>query len=277
MNFGDFTTENFKANLKLATSYYPSVSEVCRKLRINRQQFMKYMAGTSFPSRYNLRRICDFFGFDEYEFLMPHDQFSTIIRLRPAHTGNEIVLPPGMSELLKEAQRSRGMLTKMHGYYYEYYLSYSTPRHILRAFTYIYDWKDYTLYKRMEWLKQPHQKGRPDVYKYAGIVTISGGRIHMFDQESITGSELTQKILYLNYRNRITMLTGLALGVSGGDAHEPSASRVVMEYIGRTGNLRQAISACGIFPLDSPNIPTLIREHLTDGGQVDEPLRATTI
>jgi len=41
MHSDDFTTENFKANLKLATSYYPSVSEVCRKLGINRQQFMK--------------------------------------------------------------------------------------------------------------------------------------------------------------------------------------------------------------------------------------------
>jgi hypothetical protein len=37
----DFTTSNFTANLKLAASYYPSVSQMCRKLGINRQQFMK--------------------------------------------------------------------------------------------------------------------------------------------------------------------------------------------------------------------------------------------
>lgn len=277
MQADDFTNDSFKVNLKLATSYYPSISEVCRKLSLNRQQFMKYLSGASFPSRYNLRRICDFFGFDEYEFLMPPDQFAKILELRPSKTPNELEGLPGLTELLKEAQRGRSMLTKMHGYYYEYFLSYSTPHHIIRSLTYIYPWKDYTLYKRKEWLKHPGQEGQPDVYKYAGVMTVSGGRLHMFDHESITGSELTQKILFMNYRNRISMLTGLSLGVSGGDAHEPSASRVVMEFIGRTTHLRRVIQACGIYPLDSPEIPDLIRDHLTLGGTIDAPLRGATL
>lgn len=276
MSSDDFTTENFKANLKLAASYYPSIAEMCRKLGINRQQFMKYLAGTSFPARYNLRRICDFFGVDEYEILMPHDQFSNIIRLRPTNKADEVEMPPGMAGLLKEAQRHRNTLTKMHGYYYEYYLSFSTPGHILRALTYVYGWKDFTLYKRMERLTRPQHKGRPDIYKYAGVISITGDRMHMFDQEIITGSELTQKVLYPNYRNRVSMLTGLMLGVSAGDAHEPSASRVVMEYIGRTGNLRQALFECGLYPEDSPHIPRAIAAHLTAGGRHHEPLRATT-
>lgn len=45
----DFTTENFTANLKIAASYYPSISEMCRKLGINRQQFMKYLSGRVVP------------------------------------------------------------------------------------------------------------------------------------------------------------------------------------------------------------------------------------
>jgi transcriptional regulator with XRE-family HTH domain len=67
----DFTTTNFTANLKRVASYYPSISEMCRKLEINRHQFMKYLSGASFPSRYTMRRICDFFGVDEYEILLP--------------------------------------------------------------------------------------------------------------------------------------------------------------------------------------------------------------
>ncbi len=274
MDSDDFTTGNFTANLKLAASYYPSVSQMCRKLGINRQQFMKYLAGTSFPSRHNLRRICDFFGFDEYEVLMPHDQFRNILRLRPAREGDDLSIPPGFAGLLAEAQRCRGTLTKTHGYYYKYYLSFSTPCHILRSLVHIYGWNEYTLYRRLERLRQPDRAGPPDVYKYAGLVTVAGDRMHMLDRETITGSELTQTVLYLNYRNRISVLTGLTVGVSGGDAHEPSASRVVMEYIGRAANLRQAIAECRLYPEDSPEIPGQIRDHLTAGGRISEPLRA---
>ena len=61
----DFTAESFIANLKLRSSFYPSIWEVCRKIGINRQQFMKYLSGAAFPSCYTLRRICDLFGVDE--------------------------------------------------------------------------------------------------------------------------------------------------------------------------------------------------------------------
>lgn len=274
MASGDFTIENFTANLKLAASYYPSISEMCRKLGINRQQFMKYLAGTSFPSRHNLRRICDFFGFDEYEVLMPHDQFRNIVRLRPARDGDEASMPSGVVDFLADAERHRGVLSKTHGFYYKYYLSFSAPRHILRSLIHIYGSEGTTLYKRLERLRRTDRANPPDVYKYAGIVTVAGDRMHMLDRETITGSELTQTILYMNYRNRVSVLTGLTIGVSGSDAHEPSASRVVMEYIGRSVDLRQAIAECRLYPEDSPEIPSQIREHLTAGGRISGPLRA---
>ncbi|MDP5254666.1 MULTISPECIES: helix-turn-helix transcriptional regulator [unclassified Vibrio] len=272
----DFTSENFKANLKLAVSYYPSISEMCRKLGINRQQFMKYLSGRSFPTRYNLRRICDFFGVDEYEILMPHDQFGNIIRLRPTHTRDDLQVPPGVASVIKETQRHRNTLTKMHGYYYEYYLSFTTPGHILRALTYVYGWKDFTMYKRIERLNHIDQKGRPDVHKYSGGISLVGDRVHLFDTETITGAELTQKVLYPNYRNRISMLSGLILGVSAGDTHEPSASRVLLEYIGRTTHVKQALSQCGLFPISSMQISRSVAFHLTSAGEFEQPLRATT-
>ncbi len=51
----DFTVANFVANLKFVCSYHSSISDICRKLPINRQQFMKYISGSSFPSRFSLR------------------------------------------------------------------------------------------------------------------------------------------------------------------------------------------------------------------------------
>lgn len=273
----DFTSENFTANLKLATSFYPSISDLCRKLEINRQQFMKYLSGGSFPSRYNLRRICDFFGFDEFEMLMPHDQFRNIVRLRPVQNESDVVVPPLLSDLLSRSQRHRSILTKTHGYYHQYYLSFSNPKHVLKSLVYVYGWNEYTLYKRIERLRHVGETGRLDVYKYAGIITIVGDRIHMLDHETITGSELTQTVLYLNYKNRISVLSGLIMGVSGSDAHQPSCSRVVLEYIGRSVNLRQAIHDCRVYPNHDPHVPSRIQRHLSENGKVDKPLLGATL
>lgn len=276
MHSDDFTMDNFRANLKLASSYYPSVAELCRKLGINRQQFMKYLAGTSFPARYNLRRICDFFGVDEFEILMPHEQFSNIIRLRPSHKDNDLKLPPDMRRLLKDAQRQKSILNKFYGYYYEYYLSFSTPGHILRALTCIYGWEDFTLYKRIERVNRKGADSPTELYKYSGIVTVTGDRLHMFDKETITGAEISQRVLFFNYKNRVSVLTGLTLGVSGSDSHKPSASRVVMEHLGKTTNLRQAIAGCGVFPKDADEIPKAIVNHLTNDNLWAEPMRGAT-
>lgn len=272
MDADNFTNSNFISNLKLAVSYHPSISEVCRKLDINRQQFMKYLGGGAFPSQRNLRRICDFFGFDEYELLMPHDQFRNILRLRPKRE-NDVKLPPHVADILMQGQRSRAALLKTHGYYYMYYHAFSRPGHILRSLVLIYGWHDYTLYKRLERLKKPDSSGQPDVYKYAGIVTVAGDRMHMIDRETITRSDHTHTILYMNYRNRMSLLTGLIMGVSGSDTHEPSAARTALEYVGKAVNLKRAIAGCRVYPESSPEISAAIRSNLSGGQENAGPLK----
>ena len=72
------TNDDFTANLKFLCGHYKSVADVCRRLKINRQQFNKYLGGHSAPSQYNLRKICEFFGVDEGEILASHDAFLLI-------------------------------------------------------------------------------------------------------------------------------------------------------------------------------------------------------
>jgi transcriptional regulator with XRE-family HTH domain len=54
----------FGQNLKALSKSYPSVSEVCRQLDINRAQFNRYLNGESYPRPDILARICDFFDTD---------------------------------------------------------------------------------------------------------------------------------------------------------------------------------------------------------------------
>ena len=264
-----FTTANFVNNLKLACSYYPSVSEVSRKVGINRQQFMRYLAGESHPSRHNLRKLCDLFGVDEYELLMPAHQFRNLLRLKKERDDGLEKLPPLLPPLLQLVQRQRAELSKNLGYFHVYYLSASRPGAVLKSLIHIYEWQEFTLYKRIERLKIPGSKGQAELYKYAGIVGIVGDRLHLIDQETLTGSELTHTILYPSYRNRITYLTGLTVGVSGNDAHRPSASRIALEYVGNTVNLRRVVADCGLFQAEDPAIPTIISNYLCQPSNTD--------
>jgi transcriptional regulator with XRE-family HTH domain len=264
-----FATTNFVNNLKLACSYYPSVSEVSRRVGINRQQFMRYLAGDSYPSRHNLRKLCDLFGVDEYELLMPAHQFRNLLRLKKDREDGLVKLPPLLPALLQQVQRQRAELNKNLGYFHAYYLSATRPGVVLKSLIQIYEWQEFTLYKRIERLKIPGNKAQAEIYKYSGMVGVVGDRLHLIDQETLTGSELTHTILYPSYRNRISFLTGLTLGVSGNDAHRPSASRIVLEYAGNKVNLRRAIADCGLFKPDDIAIPKIVSNYLCESGGSD--------
>lgn len=262
MDSPDFTSDNFVANLKLVCSYHESISDICRRIDMNRQQFMKYLAGTAFPSRRNLRRICDFFGIDEFEILMPRDQFREIIRLHPSKRSDDLNLPPVLRSLLMQAQRQKAVLSKHIGFYYKYYNSFSSPGKILRSLVCVYPRDDYVFFKRIERLHAADESGAGYVFKYSGIMTRIGDRLHMIDYEATVGSETTQTILYPSYRNRIRTLAGMVMGISSADAHQPAASRVFLEYVGRTVNTRQALDGCGLYAPDSGMVPLAILDYL---------------
>ncbi len=258
---------NLSTNLRLAASYYPSVTQMCRKLGINRQQFVKYLAGTTFPTPGTMRRICDFIGVDEFEVLMPPDQFRNIIALRRNSAFEDLAVPPRLRELLSQAASSTPEVRRLHGYYYEYRYSYTRPGRLLRSFTHIYGWRGYTFYRRIERLKDPDNvSGPPEVFKYDGLIMPVGDRLHLLDFETITNSELTHTVLYISYPNRVSRLAGLTMGVSATSSHEPMATRVCLEYVGRSVQRSRALRACGLYEIDSGEISKFVRDYLTRSG-----------
>ena len=66
----------FGANLRQLSRQYPSISELSRRLGINRTQFNRYLSGESFPRPDVLDRICRFFGVDARILLDPVDKLS---------------------------------------------------------------------------------------------------------------------------------------------------------------------------------------------------------
>lgn len=66
----------FGANLRQLSSSYPSISDLSRRLGINRTQFNRYLSGESFPRPDVLARICAFFDVDARVLLEPVDQIN---------------------------------------------------------------------------------------------------------------------------------------------------------------------------------------------------------
>lgn len=242
--------ENFCKNLQLLCSYYKSIAEVCRRLPINRSQFNKYLNGSSTPSKYILRTLCDFFGVEEYEIFLPHNQFAQIIQVRP----NAQAQPeqhPFSRHIEKLQAQGQGQLEQYLGYYFEIYSSMAFPGKILRNLVQIHRLQGEVVYRRIERLK-PLDGGRTFHARYLGCAFFLSERIFMVDYESLTGNELTQTILYPTYKNRISRLSGLRLGVSDSSRRDPACVRVAYDYLGNQVDLRKALRLCGLYPAESP-------------------------
>nr|WP_309501755.1 helix-turn-helix transcriptional regulator [uncultured Roseovarius sp.] len=255
----------FPRNLRLLCSYHYSTSDVARRLGMNRQQIMKYLSGAAYPSARSMRRLCDFFGVEEYEIVMPDDQFRDIVRLKPAMPVSSELTPPILSTLLKAAEGQRPQLRVYTGYYYEFRYSFTSPRLILKSFLRVQEVDGLMMYKSIERLKHhayASSERRVDIFKYAGIMVVVGNRIHMLDQEDVMGQELSHMVLFPPYRNRITTLRGMKLGVTANDAHEPIAGRVVLEKIGRHIDVRRAMSYCGLYEPASEGVPRSVLKYL---------------
>jgi len=262
--------ENFSKNLRLLCSYYKSIAEVCRRLSINRSQFNKYLNGTSTPSKYILRSICDFFGVEEYEIFLPHGQFQQIIQVRPSKQAQSEQRQ--FSHHIEKLQaQGQGRLEQYLGYYFEIYCSMSFPGKILRNLVQVSSQKGEVVYRRIERLK-PLDGGSTFHARYLGCAFFLSERIFMVDYESLTGNELTQTILYPTYKNRIGRLSGLRLGVADSARRDPACVRVVYDYLGKQVDLRKALRLCGLYPLDSPLFDDRVKQLIDNRTNANDNL-----
>ncbi len=67
----------FGANLRVLSRQYASISDLSRRLGINRTQLNRYLSGESFPRPDVLDRICTFFNVDARILLEPVDTLTT--------------------------------------------------------------------------------------------------------------------------------------------------------------------------------------------------------
>ncbi|MHA6788186.1 helix-turn-helix domain-containing protein [Pseudomonas bijieensis] len=261
--------EFFPANLQQLCRHYRSIADVCRKLKFNRGQFNRYLSGHSFPTAFNLKRICDFFGVEEYEIAMPTEQFINLIGAQPKRLlrASEMSGPQRAMEHLKRSSSPRAQV--LTGYYHEYHYAMSDPGHILCSLVHIHEKDGYFVYERNERL-QSSIPGVEDFecYRYMGVVYYLQDRVFLIDYEALTFNEISQTILIPSFKSRISRLNGLKMGVSACDHRTPVCSRVVWDFLGTDIDLHSAYRRVRLYRVDAEEIDSDLRTRLSQAGMV---------
>ncbi len=256
-------------NLRLLCSYGRSISAVCRQASINRHQLQRYLNGTAFPSLHTLRRLCDFFGVEEHEVLLPAREFAALIKVRPpqlARTRDRISEYMGS---FVEAQ-DIAALGQYEGYYHSYFQPNRQVPEVQRVLTRI-ALEDRCLVTKTIEIYPTGAAGLPRFVKYEGIAYVSQSTLTIIERrpQELTSTFFT--ILYGKGDGELTFMSGLVVGVAPDSSRDIYALRTCWRYLGKTPNVRQALRACGQFPLDSPEIGKYVRYCTTnDLGPGDE-------
>ncbi len=252
---------DFSQNLKLLCSYEKSVSEVCRAIDINRQQFNKYLNGTSQPSSYNVQRVCEYFQVQLSDLHLPHDEFSDRMQFRAG--GRQQSLEGQSQHLLKRAfPGDIRTLRRYLGYYIVHFHSFSWAGYVLRALTCMYEKDGMILIKTIERVRDPAD-GALYLSKYDGYASLLGNRIFTVDFQSLAEDAIVETVLHPTARSQLTLLRGVTFGISS-KHRNPYISRTVWKYLGRTVDHRKALGAIGIVPFQSPNLDPQIAKILGD-------------
>lgn len=262
--------DHLPLNLKTLCAYSRSVSDVCRRAGMNRQQFTKYLSGTGQPSLRSLRRICDFFGVEEHEILMEPGRFRELVRLRPPRLAPEAtpVFDPGAVFMAQLADcHDADMAQSLVGYYFLYQRDDRRNSMINRSLVRFAMSAKGLAIKALD-ISSSGTSTLPACVKYAGTGFVLDGRVHLMVRECRIGKAIWYGSFYLTDFDRTPYLSGLSMGVEPDPRAEVIALRTVLQFIGTEINVRAATRRCGQIPESAPEFDDLVR-HYTRNDQRD--------
>lgn len=253
---------NLKINLRFACSTRKSVSEICRDIGINRQQFNRYLNGEAEPSPYNLIRIAGLFDLTPEQFHGPTEAFRQFLV--------QSAKKPSASDGLLDAFPGDISALRRHlGYYQTYHLSLSWPGQVVCSCVRVEEANGVVTSKSIERIRDlAHDVIQ--LSKYSGMLTFWRNRIFMVERSMAAEPLVAQTILTPFEIHQKVYLKGVTMGVSWRNGNRPYASRMIWRYLGRDTDRRAMLKRCGTLEMGHRQLPATVREFLESGGV--EPL-----
>ena len=224
---------DYRMNLQFCCDHYRSVSEVCRRLAINRQQFNRYLVGSAIPSRHNHKLITDFFGLEDGELFTKHTTFAASFKRR-MDTQDALAVRPRLSSLLRAiSSPGTAELSAYQGFYFKYFYTYLGGKRIKRELAHWHYDKDVLVSSvKQRYLGEDEREDAAlRCITYRGVVGHLGDRLIVVDHHRGTSREVSTMLLYPKGR-LLKRLNGMTFGVSHGSARSIAAARVFMDFLG---------------------------------------------
>ena len=250
--------DDFSLNLRLLCSRERSISELCREIGLNRQQFGKYLSGTTLPSAHNLRRICDHFDIDERELFGPHEDFRA--RHGPG-ASNPRNLP--WRALFQAFPGDRAALRRYLGLYHSHFISPAQPGTVMRALVLIHEREGFVMSRSVE-RAVDSERGVRQRSKFEGLVSFRGERLFVVERDSLFRDSIVETILFPAHHHRLLYLRGMTFGVSWRLRRAPYASRAIWKRLRNDTDARAALTGCGVFALNSQALDPVVRGFIGD-------------
>lgn len=181
----------FGRNLRVLCGGESSISDLCRRIGINRTQFNRYLGGEAFPRPDILHRICAYFEVDARILLEPIESIRADWRLRAALTLRNIAMPP-------EARPFDHYLMP-DGIYRFWRKSFSHPGKYVTGLWRVHTYDNVKMLKSFDLYPQPVRRG---TRRFARKVPYSGVFMQHFDGVSLlcsTGSENVLSFTFFEY------------------------------------------------------------------------------
>ena len=218
----------FGHNLRSLANTYPSVSQLCRELGINRTQFNRYLAGESFPRPDVLHRICLFFDVDARILLEPLDTLEK-------HGG--ILNHPLIAEYIGAGLTDIPHDIFPNGFYRFSRLSFTETDLVITGLVYVFRRDSYTFLRGYEAKEGMHQQGLPtdpQTREFRGVILPQEDGIAAL--VSHKGTMATS----FNYLSRVAAFqnhywTGYATRTVRESLTGRRAARLVYEHLGGFG------------------------------------------
>jgi len=265
---------DFSQNLRTVFAYYPSISEISRQLKINRQQLNRYLNGKSTPSLYTLKKMSDFFSIDETEFFLPNDEFKMIFSSEGDYklpdkiksSIHQFFKPPSGS---KEAGQEN---SKYCGKYFTYSMHPYSRGKILKSIMSIYQEDERTYAKTLIPSSVTEKDNRRlPMGKVNSFVNIEHDKLYFFDmgEQGSTCPNYSMTVFYTSFQARPEYLVGITLNAQSRLSRNIASSQVVMEYLGPGKITKDDILRTGIYCMKTDHIASNIMEILL-GNETNE-------
>lgn len=244
----------FTENLRFACATRPSISQICREIGINRQQFNRYISGEARPSAHNLSRIAAFFGVGSQDFSLAAAAFQKRMTRPDQRRVDGGLLLEGLPGDLPSLRRHLG-------YYQTYHLSPSWPGLVVCSCARLMEDNGSVQVKSIERIRDAAHEIR-QYSKYIGLAAYLRNRIFITERSVSRQPMMSQTILVPFEVHQRVYLRGVTMGVSWRKENLPYASRVIWRYLGTNPDKRQVLSRCGVLPEHSRQLPATVRGYL---------------